>query len=67
MKNGEYTTICIDKYGCVYDLSKEHPSWEQEKEDKKQWGGGGGNLRPIVVNAYSCLVEEIPKGKKKKK
>jgi len=63
-KRKEYTTIAIDKYGRVYDLSKVHPSWEQSKE--------GSESMNIIVNALTCPVEDIskygkPKKSKKKK
>lgn len=34
----KYTTVTIDKYGRVYDIAKEHPSWEQVKAECKKTG-----------------------------
>lgn len=56
-----YTTVAIDIYGRVYDISKEHPSWEQVKEARRKAGGKKVNesqLRCIVVNAFTCTREE---------
>lgn len=60
---GKYATVAIDKYGRVYDLSKEHPSWEAYKEAKKK----GTQERCIVVNAFTCTVEECERLKRKRK
>ena len=48
----QYTTVCVDKYGRVYDLSKEYPRSEIIKKGKKT------TLRHIVRNAFTCTVEE---------
>jgi hypothetical protein len=44
-----YTTVAKDKYGRYYDLSKEHPSWEEKKK---------GLATCTVVDAFTCTVEE---------
>ena len=46
-----YTTVCVDKYGKVYDLTKEHPSYEQAKK-------GQGTVN-IVVNAFTWPVDKL--------
>lgn len=53
-----YTTVAVDIYGRVYDISKEHPSWEQKKK---------GSDRCIVCNAFTCTQEEADRltGRKK--
>jgi hypothetical protein len=67
-----FTTIAIDKYGRVYDISKEHPSREAHKKAKEK-GIPEHQERCIVVNAFTCSIEgyEILKAKwqrqKKKK
>jgi len=53
-----YTTVAVDKNGRVYDLAKVHPSWEEAKK--------GNDSVHIVVNAYTCLVEDV-RGKQKKR
>jgi hypothetical protein len=53
-----YTTVCKDKYGRYYDLRYEHPSWEQYKK---------GETRCIVVNAFTCTVEEADRLTKRTK
>lgn len=50
--------MCKDKYGRYYDLRYEHPSWEQYKR---------GSTAPIVVNAFTCTVEEADILTKRKK
>ncbi len=39
------TTYAKDKYGRIYDLAVEHPSWEQAQK--------GNKLVNIVVNAWT--------------
>ena len=51
----EYTTVAVDKYGRVYDLRSEHPSWEAAKEAKRR----GTEERCIVRNAFTIPVEEL--------
>jgi len=63
--NKTYTTIAIDKYGRVYDLSKEHPSYEVHKKTKAK-GTKEHQERCIVVNAFTCTIEECQKLKNKK-
>lgn len=58
-----HMTIAIDKYGRVYDLSKEHPSWEAARKAKKD----GTEERCIVVNAMTCTPAEFKKMKRKRK
>lgn len=69
-----YTTVVIDIYGRVYDISKEHPSWEQLKQARQEAGTKKVNesqLRCIVKNALMCTIEECEnlknKAKRKKK
>jgi hypothetical protein len=61
----QYTTVAIDKYGRIYDLSKEHPSYEQSKKNKGKKSTGYEEC--IVVNAFTIPVDEVKKlGRKKK-
>lgn len=53
----QHTTVCKDKYGRYYDLSREHPSWEEKKK--------GNTLTCTVVNAFTCTVEEAARLTKK--
>ena len=46
----QYTTVCKDKYGRYYNLSKEHPSWEEVKK---------GITICTVVDAFTCSIEEV--------
>jgi hypothetical protein len=57
----KYTTVCIDKYGRVYDLSVEYPKGEMSKKGKKSWE------KNIVVDAFTCTVEECARLKAKSK
>lgn len=63
----KHTTVCLDIYGRYYDLSKEHPSWEQQKKSK---GKSAIFQRRIVRDAFTCTVEEyerlVSKSKKRK-
>jgi len=58
-----YVTVCIDIYGRVYELSKEHPSWEQFKKSGKQ----SGDEKCIVRNAFTCTIKKYKKLKAKSK
>lgn len=58
----QYTTVCIDIYGRVYDLSMEHPSWEQAKKSK---GKQKAFERCIVKDAFTCTIEECARLKAK--
>lgn len=60
----KYTTVCIDIYDRVYNLSIEHPSWEQKKNAK---GKQKIFQRCIVKNAFTCTIEEYEKLKSKSK
>lgn len=60
----KYKTVCIDIYGRVYDLSKEHPSWEQAKKSNSKKSGFERN---IVRDAFTCTVEECARLKAKSK
>jgi hypothetical protein len=53
-----HTTVAKDKYGRYYDLSKEHPSWEEKKK---------GILTSTVVDAFTCTVEEADRLTKRSK
>lgn len=65
--NKDYTTVAIDIYGRVYDLSKEHPSWEQAEKRKKAGRKNTGFERCIVRDAFTCTREECAKLKVKNK
>ena len=52
-KTIHYTTVCIDNQGKVYDMRFEYPPTD--------WEG-----TTIVVNAFTCTVEECERLKKKK-
>lgn len=52
-----YTTVAKDRYGRYYDLSKEHPSWEEKKK---------GITVSTVVDAFTCTVEEADRLTKRK-
>jgi hypothetical protein len=58
----QYMTVVVDRYGRVYDLSCEHPSWEASKTAKKS----GAEERNIVVNAFTCPVDELDALRKRK-
>lgn len=63
-----FTTVCIDIYGRIYDLSKEHPSWEQIKAARRKSPDGVVNesqLKCIVANAFSCTEERCQELKEK--
>ena len=63
-----YTTVCIDIYGRVYDLSEEHPAWDQAK--KRKGKKEAIFERCIVKNAFTCTIDEcerLKKNSKKKK
>lgn len=53
-----FTTVVKDKYGRYYDLRYEHPSWEQEQR---------GDTHPIVVDAFTCTLEEADRLTKRKR
>lgn len=59
----KYTTVAIDIYGRVYDLSKEHPSWEQAKKNKGK--KDTGFERCIVADAFTCTVERCAEMKRR--
>lgn len=58
----QMTTVAVDRYGRVYDLRSEHPSWEAAKEAKRR----GSEERCIVVNAFAVDVRELPRLRKTK-
>jgi len=64
----KYTTVCVDIYGRVYDLAKEHPSWEQSQKNKGKKDNGFEKC--IVKTAFTCTQSECDKlklkGSKKK-
>lgn len=53
-----FTTVVKDKYDRFYDLRHEHPSWEQFKV---------GDTRCIVVDSFTCLIDEADRLTKRKK
>ena len=51
-----FTTVCIDRYGKVYDLSIEHPSFVLEKKNKGKKNTGFAKRN--IVDAFTCTIEE---------
>jgi hypothetical protein len=60
----KYTTVCVDVYGRVYDLRKEHPSWEQAKKNKGK--KDAVFERCIVANAFGWPVDKLEELKRKR-
>jgi len=60
----KFTTVAIDKYGRCYDLSKEHPAHEVHKKAKKK-GIAEHQEKCIVINAFTCTIEECARLKAK--
>ncbi len=56
------TTVAVDKYGRVYDLAKEHPSFEMRKAAKKS----KTEERCIVINAFAYPVDDLDNLRKRK-
>jgi len=57
-----YTTVAIDRWGRVFDLRFEHPSWQQVKEEGKK-----DHYAPTVVNAFTCTLQEATRLKQRKR